>query len=320
MRLGENVTNKFILKSFEGLEEKFNIKYNNKFDYSKAVFLGMKTKIEIICPEHGIFWQIPETHLCSLFGCKECASKLRKDDPYKLSLMDFKARVFTAQGANYDLSKITTYTNIKSKYTFRCVEHNIEFDQNGADALLGKTGCKLCKNTKIGVANSKTQEEWLEQAIKKHGTKFGYDKAVYLGDKEKITIKCPHHGYFEQTAGQHLVYGCDKCARDAVNVERYKDTPTIFYTFEYKGVYKIGITTKKSAQIRYYKDIDDWENTSNLIEVPFVNFPEAYMFEQFLINNYQEYRYWGDKLFNKTGITEVFTKNIYEMYLKETLQ
>lgn len=22
-----------------------------------------------------------------------------------------------------------------------------------------------------------------------------------------------NHGYFEQSAGQHLVYGCDKCAR-----------------------------------------------------------------------------------------------------------
>lgn len=319
MRLGEGITNKLIQNTFEGLEAKFNKKHNNKFDYSKAIFLGMKTKIEIICPEHGVFWQIPESHLVSIFGCKECSNSLRKDDPNKLSLQEFKDRVFKVQGTNYDLTKIIKYTNIKSKYIFRCVEHNVEFEQSGYDAMLGKTGCKQCKATKIGLANSKTHEQWLEQALAKHGNKFEYDKAVYMGDKEKIIIKCPTHGYFEQSAGQHLVYGCDKCARDAVNIERFKNTPTIFYSFEYRGLYKIGITTKPSAQLRYYKDLEDWDNVSNLIEVPLSNFPEAYMFEQFLITKYQEYRYYGKKIFNKTGITEVFTENIYQMYLQETL-
>ena len=319
MRLGENVKDVKAVKSFKALPEKLKAKHQDRFDYSKAIFIDMGTPIEIICKEHGSFLQTPQQHLTTSQCCPKCVFKYRKEDPNKVGFDSFLERMNIAQNNNY-IFLDSNFTILREKYNFKCIKHNTEFVQGANDAIVGKTGCALCKSEKITLANSKTHEQWLEQAITKHGSKFEYDKAVYQGDKVKVTIKCPHHGYFEQTAGQHLVYGCDKCARDAVNVERYKDTPTIFYTFEYKGVYKIGITTKKSAQIRYYKDIDDWENTSNLIEVPFVNFPEAYMFEQFLINNYQEYRYWGEKLFNKTGITEVFTKNIYEMYLRETLQ
>ena len=41
------------------------------------------------------------------------------------------------------------------------------------------------------------------------------------------------------------------------------------------------------------------------------------MFEQFLIAKYFKYRYFGVQIFKNTGNTEVFTDNIYEMYLKE---
>ena len=64
--------NKKILKSFQGLEDKFNLKFNFKFDYSKSIFTGIKNNIEIICPEHGSFLQLPKVHLLSQYGCKKC--------------------------------------------------------------------------------------------------------------------------------------------------------------------------------------------------------------------------------------------------------
>ena len=49
----------------------------------------------------------------------------------------------------------------------------------------------------------------------------------------------------------------------------------------------------------------------------FEGYLKAYTFEQFLLNKYYRFRYRGAKIFKHTGITEVFTEDIYQMYLQE---
>ena len=45
-----------------------------KYDYSKVVYLNNRTPVCIICPEHGEFWQTPNTHLDGT-GCKKCSNE-----------------------------------------------------------------------------------------------------------------------------------------------------------------------------------------------------------------------------------------------------
>lgn len=45
--------------------------HGNKYDYSKVEYINAKTKVCIICPKHGKFWQIPSKHL-SGHGCIKC--------------------------------------------------------------------------------------------------------------------------------------------------------------------------------------------------------------------------------------------------------
>ena len=53
--------------------------HNNKFDYSKVEYVNSYTKVCIICPIHGEFWQSPNHHL-SKRGCPICnESKLEKE-------------------------------------------------------------------------------------------------------------------------------------------------------------------------------------------------------------------------------------------------
>lgn len=47
--------NKFIEKAREI--------HGNKYDYSKVDYVNNRTKVCIICPEHGKFWQTPAHHL-----------------------------------------------------------------------------------------------------------------------------------------------------------------------------------------------------------------------------------------------------------------
>jgi hypothetical protein len=55
----------------------YSEKHNNKYDYSLVDYIDSKTKIDIICPTHGIFKQLPSTHLSGI-GCPFCANKGRR--------------------------------------------------------------------------------------------------------------------------------------------------------------------------------------------------------------------------------------------------
>ena len=48
--------------------------HGNKYDYSRADYVTSHGKVEIICPEHGSFWQSPATHtMGNKAGCPGCA-------------------------------------------------------------------------------------------------------------------------------------------------------------------------------------------------------------------------------------------------------
>ena len=60
------------LKKNNNFFEQAKEKHNNFYIYDKSVYLGVAKKIEIICPIHGIFWQIAGNHLHAGNGCPNC--------------------------------------------------------------------------------------------------------------------------------------------------------------------------------------------------------------------------------------------------------
>ena len=59
----------------------------------------------------------------------------------------------------------------------------------------------------------KTQEEFVEEAIKIHGDKYDYSKVNYVNAKTKVIIICKIHGEFEQVPNSHIQgNSCKKCA------------------------------------------------------------------------------------------------------------
>lgn len=62
--------------------------HSNKYDYSKSEYINNRTKICIICPEHGEFTQVPHDHIsgcgcpkCRLVGQTKLYDKLKKEFP-----------------------------------------------------------------------------------------------------------------------------------------------------------------------------------------------------------------------------------------------
>lgn len=64
--------------------------HGNKYDYSKVVYIDANTKVSIICPVHGEFWQRPNDHIRDI-GCKKCAYD-KKGKESRMSFRDFLKR------------------------------------------------------------------------------------------------------------------------------------------------------------------------------------------------------------------------------------
>ena len=56
--------NKIFIKKYRKI-------HGDKYDYSKVDYINNHTKVCIICPEHGEFWQVPNNHLNG-YGCPKC--------------------------------------------------------------------------------------------------------------------------------------------------------------------------------------------------------------------------------------------------------
>lgn len=125
---------------------------------------------------------------------------------------DFIKRAKNTHGEKYCYEKVT-YKNNREKVCIICPEHG-EFLKSPHKHICGQ-GCPYCSKKK-----KPTTEEFVEMAIKVHGGKYTYEKAVYKNNKEKILITCPKHGDFLQVAKSHLNgCGCPKCANDKKSEE-----------------------------------------------------------------------------------------------------
>jgi len=189
-----NTLTQFIQKAKE--------KHNNKYDYSKVVYINNKTKIIIKCPIHGEFEQRPDKHL-SGESCPSCGGSK------KITFDEFKDKSKEVHNNKYDYSKVV-YTHTKEKVIITCPIHG-DFEQRPHNHLRGE-GCRNCSYL-IKRNNKKlTTEDFIERAKEKHNDKYDYSKVVYVNNFGKITITCPEHGDFEQRANNHLRGdGCPKC-------------------------------------------------------------------------------------------------------------
>lgn len=66
--------------------ERFKKIHHNKYDYSLVKYNGMDCKIQIICPKHGIFNQLPSNHISGK-GCNKCGFNSSKPEQIWLDQM-----------------------------------------------------------------------------------------------------------------------------------------------------------------------------------------------------------------------------------------
>ena len=163
---GKYKTNESIIKEFRKI-------HGDKYDYSKVNYISASKKIIIICPDHGEFLQVPNSHL-SGSGCRKCWGN------YNMTTNEFIERSKMIYGNLYDYSKVD-YKRSDIKVIIICKKHG-EFKKTPEKHLICLEGCPFCKRSKGEIK-----------------IKSFLDKYHIIYESQKSFKKCKHKGllYFD---------------------------------------------------------------------------------------------------------------------------
>lgn len=172
--------------SIEDILNKANEVHNYKYDYSKFEYINTNTKSIIICPEHGEWETIMQTHIKGT-GCPKCGLiKMANSRRYNLEYLIEKANTIHNHKYSYSHFK---YTGVHDKSTIVCSEHG-GFNMSMSAHLTDRSGCPKCskqssdndclyiwkiKNTdiyKIGVTSYRLRHKRIKRVAREHKVEY----------------------------------------------------------------------------------------------------------------------------------------------------
>lgn len=176
--------------------------HNDKYDYSKVEYVNNSTKVCIICPEHGEFWQTPDSHLRGR-GCPICRWKKAKNSIRKkqgLTREDFIEKAELIHGKKYDYSQVV-YENTETNVCIFCPEHG-EFWQRPHHHLHG-SGCPICgRNDLSEIKLTNIIKDNFQNIIPQYKPEF----LIENGKQQSIDIYLPDFNIgIEYQGRQHFI-------------------------------------------------------------------------------------------------------------------
>lgn len=187
------------------------------FDYSLVKYIDYETPVKIICKKEGhLFEQKPTSHL-QKNGCKFCSGSYKRDTN---DFVERSKKIHVDENGEplYDYSEVE-YVNTETKVKIKCKKNKEHiFFQTPHHHL--NHGCDFCARG-MYIMN---KEQFVEEALKKHGEKYDYSETIFNGLNEYVTILCKEHGYFDQVALYHTSYarGCLDCGQKKASLESRK--------------------------------------------------------------------------------------------------
>ncbi len=170
--------------------------HKNKYQYPDE-YIGTYTKIRIICPIHGEFFQYPNFHINRKCGCPKCKSN-------KWTTDEFIKRAIMVHGNKFQYPD--EYTGINNKIRIICPIHG-EFFQTPNIHVIQRHGCDNCSTERLKLSTT----DFVQMSTNIHNNKYQYPDE-YLGSHTKIRIICPTHGEFFQLPTNHLQgQSCPAC-------------------------------------------------------------------------------------------------------------
>ena len=216
--------------------------HGNKYKYFND-YKNKDTKINVECPNHGMFKVMAIQHLKGS-ACKKCLfdgkynfrvselRKVHKDKDYEYVKESFK-----------NLHYIEVICKIHGKFTIDYYNH-----KNGSY-------CTKCSKTN-------SSEDFFAKANKIHNNKYKYFND-YKNEKNKINVECSIHGVFSIEPRAHLNgTACKKCLFDENYNFRLNEMRKVHKDYEYDkesfcDIHHIKATCKVHGEfiVDYFKHI-----------------------------------------------------------------
>lgn len=166
--------------------------HKDKYDYSKVNYINNHTKVCIICPKHGEFWQTPANHLMN-HGCPYCNSSLLEKKVY-----DF----LNKDSINVIQQKRFKWLGLKS-IDFYLPDYNSAIECQGIQHFLPSKNGKSFFNHKK-VEKIKKNDLQKKKLCEEHGIKIFYYSNLGIKypykvyeDLDELLKEIKEHSYFE---------------------------------------------------------------------------------------------------------------------------
>jgi len=163
---------------------KANKVHNNYYKYPDLKYKNSRTKIDILCPNHGIFKQRTGVHLLG-DGCPKCANEYRTNKQ-RMSIDEYLNRARRMHDDIYDYSNVV-YTALSNKIEIICIKHG-SFSQNAGSHING-SGCPVCDK---GKTSSKSEKKWLDsknipEIYRNYPIKIKNNRTLYVDGYDPTT-------------------------------------------------------------------------------------------------------------------------------------
>ena len=176
-------------------------------DYSYVDYVNNRTKVKIIDPVYGEFWQTPSNHLKGQSHPLRRANKISNSKSLTTNEV-VKRFEEKHKGEGLDYSKVK-YVNMHTKV---CIIDPVygEFWQEPVVHLKG------CIHPRRAIDRNSEKQRYTTESFKKlcHEIHPDYnlDKVVYKSSQEKVCVICQKHGEFYSNPDSLLQgKGCPKC-------------------------------------------------------------------------------------------------------------
>jgi len=231
--------------SLEEWVERANEVHDNYYDYSlisKDKLKNQSSKVPIICPEHGVFYQCFCNHVSQKQGCPVCG-RVTAGQSHATQLSEVLEEARQAHGEKYDYSLITkdNYKNKSQKVKIICPEHGI-FEQSMTNHTNQKQGCPSCRESH----GEKSIARLLEKADIKHIREKRFDECKHKNSlpfdfflpELNILIEYDGEQHFKPLRFLDKVRAEKKLKelqdRDKIKTKWAKDSPYTLYRITYK--------------------------------------------------------------------------------------
>ena len=208
-----------------------------QYDYSLVNYIGMHTKIKLICPIHGKF-EIKPYHLLNGHGCKKCG-QISSHNKQRKTKEIFIAEAIKIHDNKYDYSKVK-YINRDTNVCIICPKHG-EFLQTPHHHLRG-CGCPICSESSL--------EKEIRVFLDKLSINYIHKKTFDWLGQQHLDFYLPEYNAAIECQGiQHFevvdFFGGEKGLEKRIERDKKKkilcEKNNIFLlyysTFEYDGVY-----------------------------------------------------------------------------------